>query len=77
VSLKKWIVGYIVIPLSRDGVPQFFPATKAAPRAGEWEWIARVRSDGTVTAGDQADAGVCGMGLGGRPHRQPRGGMAQ
>jgi hypothetical protein len=62
--MKTSIVGYIVLPLSRAAVPVFAPTLEAAMQQGEWDWIARVWSDGTVTAGDQRDAGVCGMALG-------------
>jgi hypothetical protein len=64
-SFKKSIVGYIVIPLAPVAVPAFFPTHEAAMQQGEWDWIARVWSDGTVTAGNDITAGVCGMGLGG------------
>jgi hypothetical protein len=64
--MEKSIVGYIVLPSSRVGTIAFVPTLEAAKQRGEgWDWIARVWSDGTVTAGDDSEAGLCGMGLGG------------
>jgi len=63
--MAKSIVGYIVLPSSRGGATTFVPTLEAAKQQGEWDWIARVWSDGTVTAGDDGEAGLCGMGMGG------------
>jgi hypothetical protein len=62
-NVQASIVGYIVLPLFPIGLPTFFPTLEAAMTQGECDWIARVWSDGTVTAGDRSDGGLCGMGL--------------
>jgi len=61
------IVGYVVLPSSPSGTIAFVPTLAAAKhRRDRWDWlVARVWSDGAVTAGDDRDAGFCGMGLGG------------
>ena len=64
-SLKSGSSDTSLFPCLETVCPQFFPTIKATPLAGEWDWIARVRSDGTVTASNDITAGVCGMGLGG------------
>jgi len=60
-------VGYIILPSSGTAEVIFVPTLDAAAqRRATWDWIvARVWSNGAVTAGDNLAAGHCTMGLGG------------
>jgi len=61
------IVGFFVLPSSPSGTIVFVPTLAVAKhRRDGWDClVARVWSDGAGTAGDDREAGFCGMGLGG------------